>query len=139
MATTRIMSLHVSKGKTASQCIRERLDYIMNPDKTNGGELISTFACEQQTAANEFMLFRSEYLMRTGRDIPNEVIGYHIRQAFKPGEITEEAANKIGKELASKLSGDGYAYVVATHNDRQHIHNHMCRNPASPGIHHVHI
>ena len=132
MATTRIMSLHVSKGKSAGQCIKERLDYIMNPDKTNGGELISTFACEQQTAANEFMLFRSEYLMKTGRDIPNEVIGYHIRQAFKPGEITEEAANKIGKELASKLSGDGYAYVVATHNDRQHIHNHiiMCSFPA---------
>lgn len=101
MATTRIMSLHVSKGKTASQCIRERLDYIMSPDKTEGGALISTYACAQKTAASEFMLFRNEYLMRTGRDIPNEVIGYHVRQAFKPGEITAEEANKIGKELAA--------------------------------------
>ena len=125
MATTRIMSLHVSKGKTASQCIRERLDYIMNPDKTEGGALVSTYACAQKTAASEFMLFRNEYLMRTGRDIPNEVIGYHVRQAFKPGEITAEEANKIGKELAAKLSGDRYAYVVATHDDRKHIHNHI--------------
>ena len=125
MATTRIMSLHISKGKTASQCIRERLDYIMNPDKTEGGALVSTYACAQKTAASEFVLFRSEYLMRTGRDIPNEVIGYHVRQAFKPGEITAEEANKIGKELAAKLSGDGYAYVVATHDDRKHIHNHI--------------
>ena len=102
MATTRIMSLHISKGKSANQSIRERLDYIMNPDKTERGALVSTYGCAQKTVANEFMLYRTEYLMSTGRDIPNEVIGYHIRQAFKPGEITPEEANKIGKEV-----GDG--------------------------------
>ena len=129
MATTRIMSLHISKGKNVNQSIRERLDYIMNPDKTEGGTLVSTYGCAQKIAANEFMLYRTEYLMNTGRDIPNEVIGYHIRQAFKPGEITPEEANRIGRELASRMSSDGYAYVVATHNDREHIHNHIILCP----------
>ena len=129
MATTRIMSLHVSKGKSASQSIRERLDYIMNPDKTKGGALVTTYGCAQETAASEFMLLRSEYQMNTGRDIQNEIIGYHVRQAFKPGEITPEEANRIGKELASKMSSNEYAYVVATHNDREHIHNHIILCP----------
>lgn len=131
MATTRIMPLHISGGKSAGKSIKERLDYIMNPDKTDSGDLISTYACAPKTAANEFMLCRGDYLARTGRIIPNEIIGYHIRQAFKPGEITPDEANRIGKVLASKLSKDEYAYVVATHTDRKHIHNHiiMCSFP----------
>ena len=119
MATTRIISLHVSKGKSAGACIKERLDYIMNPEKTEAGALVSTYGCAPKTAAAEFMLYRSEYLSNTGRVIPNEVLGYHVRQAFKPGEITPENANKIGKQLAEQMSGDGYAYVVATHTDRK--------------------
>ncbi len=129
MATTRIMSLHISKGKSAAKCIKERLDYIMNPGKTDDGALVSTYGCAPKTAANEFMLCRSEYLMKTGRAIPNEIIGYHIRQAFKPGEITPEEANRIGNELASKISNDEYSYVVATHTDRKHIHNHIIMCP----------
>ena len=125
MATTRIMPLHISGGKSAGKSIKERLDYIMNPDKTDSGDLISTYACAPKTAANEFMLYRADYLARTGLDIPNEIIGYHIRQAFKPGEITPDDANRIGKELAAKISRDDYAYVVATHTDRKHIHNHI--------------
>ena len=125
MATTRIISLHVSKGKNAGACIKERLDYIMDPEKTEAGALVSTYGCAPKTAAAEFMLYRSDYLSNTGRVIPNEVLGYHVRQAFKPGEITPEDANKIGKELAAQMSGDEYAYVVATHTDRKHIHNHI--------------
>ena len=90
MATTTIMSIHINKGKTARQCITERLDYIMNPDKTDDGILISSYACEPQTAADEFMPYRQEYLENTGREIENEILGYHVRQAFKPGEITPE-------------------------------------------------
>ena len=56
MAATRIMSIHINKGKTAKQCIGERLDYIMNPKKTDGGILVSTYACSPETAADEFML-----------------------------------------------------------------------------------
>ena len=125
MAATRIMSIHINKGKTARQCIGERLDYIMNPKKTDGGILVSTYACSPETAADEFMLFRQEYQQNTGRTQENEVIGYHVRQAFKPDEITPEEANKIGKELASRMTDDQFAYVVATHIDKHHIHNHI--------------
>jgi len=125
MAATRIMSIHINKGKTARQCIGERLDYIMNPKKTDGGILVSTNACSPETAADEFMLFRQEYQQNTGRTQDNEVIGYHVRQAFKPEEITPEEANEIGKELASRMTDDQFAYVVATHIDKHHIHNHI--------------
>ena len=125
MAATRIMSIHINKGKTARQCIGERLDYIMNPKKTDGGILISAYACSPETAADEFMLFRQEYQQNTGRTQENEVIGYHVRQAFKPEEITPEVANEIGNELASRMTDDQFAYVVATHIDKHHIHNHI--------------
>ena len=125
MAATCIMSIHINKGKTARQCIGERLDYIMNPKKTDGGILVSTYACSPETAADEFMLFRQEYQQNTGRTQENEVIGYHVRQAFKPEEITPEEANEIGKELASRMTDDQFAYVVATHIDKHHIHNHI--------------
>ena len=125
MAATRIMSIHINKGKTARQCIGERLDYIMNPKKTDGGILVSTYACSPETAADEFMFFRQEYQTNTGRTQNNEVIGYHVRQAFKPEEITPEEANEIGKELASRMTDDQFAYVVATHIDKHHIHNHI--------------
>ncbi len=121
MATTRIMSIHVSKDKTAAQCIRERLDYIMNPEKTISGMLVSTHACSPETAAEEFMLYRQQYQTSTGRTQHNEVIAYHVRQAFRPGEITPELANEIGRELASQLTGDQNAFVVATHIDKHHM------------------
>ena len=125
MAATCIMSIHINKGKTARQSIAARLDYIMNPKKTDGGILVSTYACSPETAADEFMLFRQEYQQSTGRTQDNEVIGYHVRQAFKPDEITPEEANEIGKELASRMTDDQFAYVVATHIDKHHIHNHI--------------
>ena len=125
MAATRIMSIHINKGKTAKRCIGERLDYIMNPKKTDDGILVSTYACSPETAADEFMLFRQEYQQNTGRTQENEVIGYHVRQAFKPEEITPEEANEIGKELASRMTDGQFAYVVATHIDKHHIHNHI--------------
>ena len=125
MAATRIMSIHINKGKTARQCIGERLDYIMNPKKTDGGILISAYACSPETAADEFMFFRQEYQANTGRTQESEVIGYHVRQAFKPEEITPEEANEIGKELASRMTDGQFAYVVATHIDKHHIHNHI--------------
>ena len=125
MAATCIMSIHINKGKTARQSIAARLDYIMNPKKTDGGILVSTYACSPETAADEFMLFRQEYQANTGRTQENEVIGYHVRQAFKPDEITPEEANEIGKELASRMTDGQFAYVVATHIDKHHIHNHI--------------
>lgn len=104
MATTHIISIHVGKGKTAHQSIKDRLDYIMNPKKTDGGLLISSHACSPETAADEFMLYRQEYLNITGRKRGDEVLAYHVRQAFKPGEITPEKANEIGRALAERLT-----------------------------------
>ena len=125
MAATCMMPIHINKGKTARQSITARLDYIMNPKKTDGGILVLTYACSPETAADEFMLFRQEYQTNTGRTQENEVIGYHVRQAFKPEEIIPEEANEIGKELASRMTDDQFAYVVATHIDKHHIHNHI--------------
>lgn len=125
MATTNIISIHAGKGKTAHQSLKERLDYIMNPEKTDGGLLISSHACFPETAADEFMLYRQEYLNTTGRKHKDEVLSYHVRQAFKPGEITPEKANEIGRALAERLTDKQHAFVVATHTDKQHIHNHI--------------
>ena len=125
MAATRIISIHVNKGKTARQCITARLNYIINPQKTDDGILISTFACSPETAADEFTLFRQEYQTNTGRVQENEVIAYHVRQSFTPGEITPEEANAIGKKLAEMITGGNHAFVVATHIDKEHIHNHI--------------
>ena len=125
MATTTILTVHVNKGKTPKQCVAAQLNYIMNPAKTDGGKLISSHACMPETAVNEFMLYRQEYLENTGRENENEVLVYHVRQAFKPEEITPKEANEIGKELASRMTNDQFAYVVATHIDKHHVHNHI--------------
>lgn len=125
MATTTILTIHINKGKTPKQCVAAQLNYIMNSTKTNGGALISSHACMPETAVNEFMLYRQEYFENTGREIENEVLVYHVRQAFKPDEITSEEANEIGKELASRMTNDQFAYVVATHIDKHHVHNHI--------------
>lgn len=125
MATTRIIPLHINKGKTIAQCMKARIDYVKNPDKSEEGELISSFACSPQTADQEFVLARNQYLMTVGNHKKNEVIAYQLRQSFKPGEVTAEEANKIGYELASRLLNGDHAFIVATHTDRKHIHNHI--------------
>ena len=66
--------MHINKGKTIAQCLKARVDYIENPEKTNGGELISSYACSPETADQEFLLARNEYMAITGRRIHNEVI-----------------------------------------------------------------
>lgn len=125
MATTRIIPMHINKGKTIAQCMKARVEYVKNPDKTENGTLISTYACTAQSADHEFVLARNEYISLTGRRRGNEVIAYQLRQSFKPGEITPEEANRIGYELASRLLGGEHAFLVATHTDKHHIHNHI--------------
>ena len=131
MATTRIMSMHINKGKTIAQCLKARLDYVKNPDKTEQGKLISAYACAPETADQEFLLNRNAYIAKTGRRIRNEVIAYQVRQSFQPGEVTPEEANKIGYELASRLLNGDFAFLVATHDDHAHIHNHIYYNSTS--------
>ena len=74
------------------------------------------------------MLSKRQYELVTGRRQKNDVIAYQIRQSFKPGEITAEEANKVGYELAMRFTKGKYAFLVATHTDREHIHNHIIYN-----------
>ena len=127
MAATRFISMHTGKGKTPAVSLTERIDYILNPAKTDGGKWVSSYQCAPATAAAEMLLARQIYrnngVRQPGRD--KEVLAYHIRQAFKPGEITPEAANRIGYELAQRMTKGQYQFVVATHIDKNHIHNHV--------------
>lgn len=90
MAATRLIALHVNKGKTVAQCLSERLDYSQNPIKTEEGELITSYACQPETAATEFLLSKRQYQQITGEEYKGNIIAYQIRQSFKPGEITPE-------------------------------------------------
>jgi hypothetical protein len=98
MAATRLISLHMNKGRTLAKCLKDRTDYEMNPDKTEKGKYISSYACDPKTVVEEFILSKREYEQKTGKHPKNDVIAYQIRQSFKPGEITPEKANKIGYE-----------------------------------------
>ena len=126
LATTRLMSLHVGKGQTAGDAIKRALGYIKDPMKTENGILVTSYGCTPQTVEAEFMLMRREYLTITGRRRgKDDVLAYHLRQSFKPGEITPEEANRIGCELAKRFTHGQHAYVVATHEDRRHVHSHI--------------
>lgn len=128
MATTRIISMHINKGKTLAQCLTDRTDYAKNPEKTNEGELISSFMCDADLVDTQFLLSKQIYLQKTGRIQKNDVIAYQVRQSFKPGEITPELANEIGYQLAEKITKGNHAFIVATHIDKSHIHNHIIWN-----------
>ena len=128
LAATRLIALHKNKGKSVAACLKSRTDYAQNPDKTNKGELVSSYECSPLTADEEFMLSKRQYELVTGRRQKNDVIAYQIRQSFKPGEIAAEEANKVGYELAMRFTKGKYAFIVATHTDREHIHNHIIYN-----------
>ena len=132
MATTRIMSLHTGKGRTVGKDIRDIIDYVENPDKTDGGRLISSYQCDSRIADAEFLLSKRQYLARTGRKRgADDVIAYTIRQSFVPGEITPEEANRLGYELARRFTKGKHAFIVCTHVDKAHIHNHIIWNSTS--------
>ena len=128
MAASRLIPLHINKGKTIAQCLADRTDYSQNAEKTNGGEFISSYECDPETADQEFLLSKRQYLQMTGRTQEHDVIAYQIRQSFKPGEITPEEANEIGYELAMRFTKGKHAFLVATHIDKAHIHNHIIYN-----------
>ena len=128
MATTRIIPIHKNKGKSIAQCLHDRTAYATNSEKTEGGELVSAFACDSRTADAEFLLSKREYRILTGRVQERDVIAYQVRQSFKPGEIAPEEANRVGYEFASRFLKENHAFIVATHVDRKHIHNHIIWN-----------
>jgi adenylate cyclase class IV len=129
MATTRLMPLHAGKGRSTGTAIADIIDYVENPQKTDGGRLISSYGCDSRTADAEFLLGKRQYRERTGRVRgSDDVIAYHTRQSFVPGEVTAEEANEIGRELALSFTKGRHAFVVCTHIDKKHIHNHIIFN-----------
>ena len=135
MATTRIISMHMNRGKTVAQCLADRTDYVKNPEKTKDGELISAYACDAKTVDAEFLLAKRQYHTITGRTHKSDVIAYQIRQSFKPGEVSPEDANRLGYELATRFLKGKHAFIVATHCDKQHIHNHIIFNSTTLDCH----
>lgn len=120
--------MHINKGMTLAQCLAERISYAKNPEKTRGTELVSSYACDPKTVDSEFSLSKRQYKIFTGKEELNEVIAYQVRQSFKPGEVTPEEANQIGYEFATRFLKGNHAFIVCTHVDKQHIHNHIVWN-----------
>ena len=131
MVATRLIPLYVNKRKTIAQSLGDRTDYAKNPEKTEKGELVTGYQSDPMTVDEEFMLSKRQYEQITGRRQKHEVIAYQIRQSFKPGEITPEEANRLGHELALRFTKGKYAFIVATHTDRAHVHNHIVFNSTS--------
>ena len=132
MATTKITTCHINKNKTIAQTLRDRTQYAKNPAKTNDGELISAYKCDYKTVDAQFLLSKQQYERTAKRsEKDNSIIAYQIRQSFKPGEITPELANKIGYELALKFTKGRHQFIVCTHTDKPHIHNHIIVNSTS--------
>ncbi len=122
MAQTKIWPIKTKLGK----CIK----YIMNPTKTDNGKWITPLnmlvdSNDWQSAAQQMNDTKARFGKLDGR------LGYHMEQGFKPGEVTPEVAHQIGVELAKELFGDKYEVVVATHIDKEHIHNHILLNSVS--------
>lgn len=131
MAATRLIPLHAAKGRSIAKSLGDRTDYAKNPEKTEKGELVTAYGCDPMTVDEEFMLQKRQYAQYYGREQKHEIIAYQIRQSFKPGEITPEEANHLGHELALRFTKGWYAFIVATHTDRAHIHNHIVFNSTS--------
>ena len=111
MAYTKIHAIKATVDKA--------IEYICNPDKTYEQIYVSSYACAPETAAIDF-----KYTLDHCREnSPNKA--YHLIQAFAPGEVGYEEAHRIGKELADKILEGKYSYVITTHIDKGHIHNHI--------------
>ena len=123
------MPLHTGKGRSAGTAISDILDYVENPGKTDGGRLITSYQCDSRIADAEFLFAKRQYIAKTGRHRgADDVLAYQIRQSFVPGEITPEEANRLGYDLAMRFTKGKHAFIVCTHIDKAHIHNHIIWN-----------
>lgn len=122
MAITKIHAIKSTLGKA--------LAYIENPDKTDGQMLVSGYNCEPQTASINFEM--TAVLAHKARNLKRKRstnLAYHLIQSFSPEDaVTPEQAHELGKKLAFEYTGGKYEYVVATHIDKGHIHNHIMIN-----------
>lgn len=116
---------------------KKALDYITNPDKTNEKLLVSSFGCSPETADLEFAMTR-EMAKKNGMDKGNN-LAFHLIQSFKPGEVDAETAHRLGQQFADEVLKRKYEYVISTHVDKNHIHNHIIFNAASFVDHHKYV
>lgn len=114
----------VTKIKPIKSTLSKALDYIQNPDKTDGKTLVSSFGCSYETADIEF-----EYTLSQARQKGNN-LAFHLIQSFEPGEVDCEKAHAIGKQLADAATKGQHEYVLTTHIDKGHIHNHIIFAPS---------
>lgn len=103
--------------------------YIINPKKTDEEFLVSSFGCSPETAAFEFALTRNMADKNVSERKGN--LAWHLIQSFKPGEVDAVTAHEIGKEFADAVLKQKYEYVLSTHIDRNHVHNHLLFNATS--------
>ena len=109
----------VTKIKPVKSTLSKALDYIENPDKTDGKMLVSSFGCSYETADIEF-----GYTLSQALDKGNN-LAFHLIQSFAPGEVDYEKAHEIGKQLADAVTKGQHEYVLTTHIDKGHVHNHI--------------
>ena len=100
--------------------------YILNPEKTDEKLLVSSYGCASETAAREFEWTR-KIAEQKGMN-PVRIIARHVIQSFEIGEVTPELAHEIGKQFANEILGGKYEYVLTTHIDKDHVHNHLIFN-----------
>ena len=115
----------VTKTHPIKSTLKAAIDYICNPAKTDGKLLVSSYGCTAETADIEF-----EWTRRHSIDKGTH-LGRHLIQAFEPGEVTPEEAHEIGMQLAKEILGGKYEFVLTTHIDKNHIHNHLIFNAVS--------
>ena len=116
---------------------KKALDYITNPDKTDEKLLVSSFGCSPETADLEFSMTR-EMAKKNGMDKGNN-LAFHLIQSFKPGEVDAETAHRLGQQFVDEVLKGKYEYVISTHVDKNHIHNHIIFNAASFVDHHKYV
>ena len=109
----------VTKIKPIKSTLKKALDYIQNPDKTDGKMLVSSFGCSPETADIEFEFTIAQALNRGNN------LAHHLIQSFAPGEVDYQKAHEIGKQLADAVTKGQYEYVLTTHIDKGHVHNHI--------------
>lgn len=113
----------ITKTHPIRSTLNLAIEYILNPEKTDNTLLCSSYGCSIETAAIEFEWTRKKSPERGTH------LARHLIQSFAPGEATPEQAHEIGKQLADSVLGGKYEYVISTHTDRGHIHNHVICAP----------
>ena len=113
----------VTKTHPIKSTLKAAIDYICNPEKTDGKLLVSAYGCAAETADIEFA-WTHRHAIDKGTNL-----GRHLIQAFQPGEVTPEQAHEIGMELARETLGGRHEFVLTTHTDKDHVHNHLICAP----------